>query len=274
MTYMRTHPTDRLILVGTSCAIRGLTKVIKQLCRDREQYLLIGLFCDKVFSYNILDYYQQEKFCAGKTLVQLHFKNKESGGWPGDLKFHFSDGSTCYYDKSNRAGMKEYFMPERCLYCIDKLNVQADISLGDNYTGIHESPLGSNSVILRTERGLTAWQSASDWIEAHPISVGDISRAQALNWRANNAQYAVVKQKKVTEKTGEVLTLIQGVSVEENPHVTAGCSSMLARLRSGKVFLEHPEELEKQIRKASRVPLRRKVRGFLSKCYHRFLRRN
>ncbi len=268
VAYMRAHPTERLILIGTSCAIRGLTKAIRQLYRDREQYLLIGLFCDKVFSYHIMDYYQQERFCNGKELSELHFKNKESGGWPGDLKFRFSDGSTCYHDKSNRAGMKEYFMPERCLYCIDKLNIQADISVGDNYTGIDESPLGSNSVIIRTERGLAAWQSVCDQIETRSISLENISKAQALSWRANNAQYAMVKQKKVAEKTGEALTLIPGISVEENRHVTANYTNMLARLHSGKVFPEHPEELEKQIRKANRVPLRRKVRGFLSKCCH------
>ena len=53
-------------------------------------------------------------------------------------------------------------MPECCLYCIDKLNVNADISVGDNFTDIESSELGSNSVIIRTAKGQKAWELAKD----------------------------------------------------------------------------------------------------------------
>ncbi len=269
VAYIRSHPGKRLILVGTSCALRGLSGVIAYLKRERENYLLIGLFCDQVFSYNILDYYRSEQFSGGKTLTELHFKNKESGGWPGNLKFHFSDGSTCYHDQNHRAGMKAYFMPERCLYCVDKLNVTADISLGDNYTGLDESPLGSNSVILRTQRGREAWKQAADALEIRPLDVGEIVRAQALSWRANNAQYALAKERRMQKSTGQCLCLNPGLSVVENTHVTNGYAEKMARRNAGAVYPENPTELEEQIRLTKKVPLKQKIRRLLSRCYHK-----
>lgn len=75
------------------------------------------------------------------------------------MKFIFTDGTVAYQDKAERVKIKNYFMPERCLYCIDKLNVYADISVGDNYTQQDSSLLGSNSVIIRTNIGMTVWES-------------------------------------------------------------------------------------------------------------------
>ncbi len=263
--YIRREPKARLILVGTPCALRALEGVIEQFRRDRENYLLIGLFCDQVFTYNLLDYYRTEAFTGGRTLTELHFKNKESGGWPGNLKFHFSDGSTCYHDKAHRADLKEYFMPERCLYCIDKLNVRADIALGDNYTGVDESPLGSNSVIVRTPRGAAAWASAAHLLQTRPITMEDISRAQSLSWRANNAQFALVKER----KTG--IPLNRGIPLVENPYMTAQWKTRMARLNAGRVYPEQPRELDRQRKLAKKVPLAQRVRGKLGSICQKLL---
>lgn len=84
----------------------------------------------------------KSRYCGGNALEKLHFKNKESGGWPGDMKFFPENAGSFYVPLGERARMKRYFMPERCLYCVDKLNVLGDISLGDNYTNTASSPPG------------------------------------------------------------------------------------------------------------------------------------
>ena len=161
IAYIKENPGKRIIFIGTSCAVRAIRKALRFCHADPENYLFIGLFCDKVFNYCITDYIQNE-LCQGKQLSQLHFKNKESGGWPGNMKLFFSDGSYTFLDKEERSKVKDYFMPERCLYCADKLNVNADISVGDNYTDQDSSPLGSNSVLIRTEAGAHAWARANN----------------------------------------------------------------------------------------------------------------
>ena len=197
IAYMKSNRSKKVILIGTSCAIRGFTSAIELLNLKRENYLMIGLFCDRVFNYNVADYYQQSVFCHNKKLEKLHFKNKESGGWPGNMKFIFTDGTVAYQDKAERVKIKNYFMPERCLYCIDKLNVYADISVGDNYTQQDSSLLGSNSVIIRTNIGMTVWESVKALLEYNIISVEQIMKAQYIEGRLNNFYYGRLKEKTI-----------------------------------------------------------------------------
>lgn len=241
---IREQPELRLIIVGTSCALRGIEAAIRKLSRNRENYLLIGLFCDKVFNYNVLSWFS-DNFCPGKELKQLHFKNKESGGWPGDMKFYPEKGESFYVPLHERARMKGYFMPERCLYCVDKLNVVADISLGDNYTETASSPLGSNSVMLRTRRGQDAWEAAADLLEMVPVGIVEIQKAQGLSVRLQNLYYG--------DLTG--LELNPGVPREQPAEQLKKARALeLRRLRCGAVYDRDTTALHKQLKQDSRHP--------------------
>lgn len=268
VAYVKKNRDKKVIFIGTSCAVRGFIKVIKQLNLNREQYLLIGLFCDKVFNYNVNKYFQQEKFCQGKHLEKFHFKNKESGGWPGNMKLIFSDGTSKFLNKEERNKIKEYFMPERCLYCIDKLNVMADISLGDNYTKEYSSKLGSNSVIVRTERGMGVWQDVSARIESHEISMELIKEAQYLNGRLNNLYFGMLKCK------GMDINLNEGVAVERNPEeFERAWKNQLRMLRAGEKFCEKPQELQKQINITEKKKNPHSIRNMLERVYYSIKRK-
>lgn len=250
VAYMKEHRKARLILVGTSCALRGLQAAVQKLNLDRQQYLFIGLFCDKVFNYNVLSYWQ-DKYCGGNALTELHFKNKESGGWPGDMKF-FSEGQEAFYVPSeDRVKAKDYFVPERCLYCVDKLNVCADISLGDNYTGKDDSKLGSNSVIIRTQAGANAWTAAKSELEICDIGIEDIQRVQAVDRRLDNLYFGDLK----AAQTDKPFDLNHGVPREkETVSFTRVWKANLQKLKSGAVYDRNPAVLRKQIIRAGRKP--------------------
>ena len=250
LAYMKEHRDKRVILVATSCAVRGLLAAIQRLNIKRENYLLIGLFCDKVFNYNSFSYFE-DAYAAGKPLKALHFKNKESGGWPGDMKFFPETGEPFYVPLAERAKAKAYFMPERCLYCVDKLNACADISLGDNYTGIHESALGSNSVILRTQAGMDAWAVAQSKLEVRQICIADIQKAQAIDLRLKNLYCGDCK----TAQTEEMPDLNAGVP-REIPYLSesAAWKHSLDQLRAGAVYHTAPSVLKKQLKKDHKKP--------------------
>lgn len=274
IAYVKCNRTKKVICVGTSCAIRGILSVMEQLHLPRENYLLIGLFCDRVFNYNVVDYYQRPDFCGNKKLERLHFKNKESGGWPGNMKFFFSDGSTAYQDKSERTKVKDYFMPERCLYCIDKLNVCADISLGDNYTQQNSSLLGSNSVIIRTEIGLDAWQKTESLLESSEVPIEQIMEAQYVDWRLNNLCYGKLKEQEILQRTGQEIVLNTGVTTNRKiQEYRERWKNSLQMLRAGEHYRDHPEELQKQMDKAEKSQNQGTVRRFFSKAYHFVKRR-
>ena len=250
VTFVKENPNASAIFIGTPCALRGLMAVLEKLHRSRNQYLMIGLFCDKIFNYNCLEYFQ-EQYAEGKELRALHFKNKESGGWPGDMKFFPVEGDPFYVPLSARAGSKLYFMPERCMYCVDKLNVQADISVGDNYTGIQESKLGSNSVMIRTKQGDEAWRVVSDRLEFVPIQKEDVQRAQALDMRLDNLYFGDLKQK----ESEECSDLNRGIQREKStPEFAAARKGLLQKLYAGAVYDSDKAALKKQIAKDNKKP--------------------
>lgn len=250
VAYMKENRNARLIFVGTSCAVRGLQAAAKKLNLNREQYLFIGLFCDKVFNYNVISYWQ-DKYCQGNTLEALHFKNKESGGWPGDMKFFPGGKDTFYVPLNDRAKAKAYFMPERCLYCVDKINICADISLGDNYTGKDDSELGSNSVIIRTQIGANAWATVKDTLEIRYVGIEDIQKAQALDWRLDNLYFGDLK----TAKLDDPIDLNFGVPREKkSASFTRIRKTSLQKLNAGAVYDVAPSALKKQLQKDNRKP--------------------
>lgn len=250
LAYMKANRKSRIILVGTSCAVRGLQSAIHKLNLKREQYLFIGLFCDKVFNYNVISYWQ-DRYCSGQPLTALHFKNKESGGWPGDMKFFPQDRAPFYVPLADRAGAKAYFTPERCLYCVDKLNACADLSLGDNYTGKDESELGSNSVIIRTEAGVAAWNAAINELEIRDISIRDIQNAQAVDLRLNNLYFGDL----LAAQIGKDFDLNPGVPREQDPDsYQSSRNTALQKLRASAVYDSDPTQLRRQIKKDTRKP--------------------
>lgn len=264
--HLLSHREERIIFIATSCALRGLAAVIEQKKLDREKYLLIGLFCDKVFNYNVIRYWQ-DRYCGSEPIRALHFKNKESGGWPGDMKFFPESGGSFYRPMADRGAAKAYFMPERCLYCVDKLNAAADISLGDNYTRVASSSLGSNSVILRTRRGAEAWKACAEGLETVPVTLEQIQSAQYLEGRLNNLYFSDLK--------GELLEprrdLNAGVPREQSAmEFVRAWKAELRRLESGAGYDLDPGLLKKQMERDSRKPgpvtgfLRRAV-GFLKR---------
>lgn len=250
VVYMKEHRDARLILVGTSCAVRGLQAAVSKLNLNREHYLFIGLFCDKVFNYNVLSYWQ-DRYCKGNTMTALHFKNKESGGWPGDMKFFPHGQEPFYVPLNDRAKAKAYFMPECCLYCIDKLNIFADISLGDNYTGKDDSELGSNSVIIRSQAGIEAWNSVQADLEIRPVNIFDIQKAQAIDYRLDNLYYGDLKAAQIAEH----FDLNPGVPREkETAAFVRLWKTNLQKLTAGAVYDTNPIVLRKQIQKDNRKP--------------------
>ena len=260
VAFMRSNPEKRVILIGTSCAIQGFRKLIRRQSQDTSRYLLIGLFCDKVFNYNVNDYYQQH-FSPDKKISSIHFKNKESGGWPGNMKLFFEDGSEAFLNKSERAKMKDYFMPERCLYCIDKLNVTADISIGDNYTDQNNSSLGSNTVLLRTQQGEKAWNIAGRSLVYEPVDYTALRKAQYLDGRANNLYFSEIKHGQIHKETGAEVHMNQRVSPKDRVQdYEFAYKRAIKKIRAGEVYREKPKELDRQLRlERQRKQLRKAV---------------
>lgn len=199
--YMLHHRSERIVFVGTSCAIHGIANVIKRYKLKRGNYLLLGLFCDKLMSYNVWNYFSTP---PNKKCNNLFFRDKQNGGWPGNMVIEDLRGMRTELPKTVRQSVKDFFCSQRCLYCADKLNVQADLSVGDNYTGKDdECSLGSSNVIIRTDIGRRTMDLVQHLFEIRPCSAADIYRSQEVAKKKENVAFAHIafgKTKNVSAK--------------------------------------------------------------------------
>lgn len=245
IAYALKNRDKRIIFVGTSCFVHGLLNVLRKFSLNRDNYLILGLFCDRTMNYKIYDYFNQHPKCNGK-LDQLLFRTKEAGGWPGNMRLTFQDKGFIDLKSSERMEVKDYFQLERCLYCLDKLNQFADISIGDDYATAKSDKSGRSAVIIRTEKGEQLIDRLADDFDSFAITEKAIEQSQKLSLRKKNLNY--ISQKKLSPKIPE--KVIRDVDSLDNDAV-AEYKSRLAKIKMGK------NASYKQIK--ANIPIKKKI---------------
>lgn len=194
--YILKNRTERIILIGTPCFIQGMIQIINHYKLDRSNYLLLGLFCDKNFSYNMWHYFKS--VFTNNELEHLYFRSKDNDDWPGNVILE-NKKTKWLLPAKIRMLMKEYFCLERCLYCLDKLNQFSDLSCGDNYTkGKYKSTkAGSSNVIVRTNLGNEIMQRYRSKFNINSILVEEVTDSQHMDARKDNFVYSVYKSAKI-----------------------------------------------------------------------------
>ncbi len=237
--YMLSHKNERIIIVAVGCAVTGFRNLIRQYRLNADNYLLIGLFCDKVMTYHIWDYFGH-KYNPEGCLTGLDFRNKLESGWPGDVRLYFSNNESMRVDRKERMQVKNIFQNERCMYCTDKLNESSDISVGDNYTGKFAPKEGSSSIIVRTDTGKRALDQIRDKCFLTPVSVEELYTSQQVNKKQKNMRNAKIKYKNMSH---------DGISVKNILHYTK--SKLM--LKAGHLFPKAPLLIQVLIKLKSTV---------------------
>ena len=178
----------RYVVIGTSCQIRGLKRLIKKCNIPEEKVLLLGLFCDKTLNFNFIRYFEN-KYAKNGKITKIEFRSKEKSGWPGDFKLLFHSGKKLTLGRGERIKLKDFFQLNRCLLCFDKLNCSADISFGDCYIRDKESRWGNSNVIVRTGKGLMYLQKHSNSLCLEKESMARIVESQLLSKKRENFEF-------------------------------------------------------------------------------------
>lgn len=231
VSYMLKNPDAKLILVGSSCFIQGILKVIAHCKLNRENYFLAGLFCDKTMNYNVWNFFKE--IGADK----LYFRTKEQGGWPGNVGIE-KQGEKIILPREVRMNMKDFFCVERCNYCLDKLNQFADISFGDNYTSTPlpahmDKTTGTSCLIIRTERGAKIFDKYIDDFFTHELSATEIYKSQNIEARKANFIFGEYKSAEVGYPINKVPPEIS-YGFYENPDHRLQYESLLVKQKMGR----------------------------------------
>lgn len=192
IAYILKNREEKVILVGTSCFVHGLYNIIEKFNLNRDNYFIIGLFCDKTMNNNVYSYFKQHPVSQNQ-LDYIHFRNKDVGGWPGGIRIFLKDGSHKDISRTERIKVKEYFQLEGCLYCLDKLNILADISVGDNYISENNDKDGISSVIIRTQKAIEIWGKYNYLFVFDKEEKEKFLKSQNIEKRQKNLAYSLLK---------------------------------------------------------------------------------
>ncbi len=194
--YVLEHTEEKVILVGTPCFVQSFINIVKLYNLKRSNYFIIGLFCDRTMNMYVIDYFK--KYLRGHGgIKQFYFRSKRVGGWPGGVYIKYEDNTEVRLRNTERMKLKDWLQPERCLYCLDKLNYEADIAVGDNYVEGKEAnyKLGANSIIIRTKVWERIWERYKKGIESWELKEDELWDSQEMWQRKNNFyNYAMKKR--------------------------------------------------------------------------------
>jgi coenzyme F420 hydrogenase subunit beta len=151
-----------IAVVGLSCHFHGL----QNLCDTYEwlakkDIIKIGLICDRIMTSSAIDFISLQ--ATQEPIKKFVFRNKQKSSYPGNPTITTEDNIEYILDESVRIDMKDFFTPARCRLCFDKLNIFADVVMGDPHglEGIDRKG-GETLVLVRTQKGKESIKSAKN----------------------------------------------------------------------------------------------------------------
>lgn len=146
-------------VVGLPCHIEGATLLMETLKPFRNITYRIGLICDRTLCSGIMPAMKALSGINKDIKIDWRRKNFKKGNqyYPyktAPVVVYSQDGETEVLNNQCRFALKDMFTAPRCRVCADKLNVHADIVLGDPW-GMSDIDwnCGESLIITRTQKG-------------------------------------------------------------------------------------------------------------------------
>lgn len=187
-----------LAVVALGCQARALAKL-----RDEglfpEGLLIVGLVCEGNYSGDYIDDLCSRAGFAPRAVAGFRFKDKERNGWPGEVSVTDAAGRRAFLPAKARAALKKIYEAPCCLECIDKMNVAADIVVGDPWGVECEGKTeGVNVVVARTPRGEAALRAAASAgvLRLSPVPYANIVAGQHIDALRTRGGSADIQERK------------------------------------------------------------------------------
>ena len=149
-------------IVGLPCHLQGLQNLQKLSKRFECIRYKIGLICDRVLCSGIQDV--MLSLYPNPTVGHIYWRKKNYNGYDynsAPIVVKYENGREYVIPNTFRYALKDTYTPPRCRVCSDKLNITADIVLGDPWRMSNVDFVnGENLIIARTALGLELLEKA------------------------------------------------------------------------------------------------------------------
>ena len=211
---LKTQAGSRFVVVGLPCHIQGVRKLMAtdKIIRSkiiglfaiycssgRTFYMTEHVFRERGIPQDKLTYFQyRDEGCLGKMVAKcplaegdtIRVTNSNSESVPYNEERVYKEHYQSYYHP-----LRSFFIPRRCLYCIDHYGELGDICFGD----IHIKPysddkIGVNSLIVRKQSWLDLLEECrhDGAVALNEISFKTISDSQAMSFKKKGRNGAFI----------------------------------------------------------------------------------
>lgn len=205
----------RFIIVGIPCHIEGFRK-LETIDRKFKSKIAgyFGIYCSSGRTFYLTEHVFREHKIDKKRLTYFAYRDEgclgsmvaREGDSRGTRNIGNISGTSLYYRITKERFQKYYhprrsfFIPRRCLFCIDHYAELADVSFGD----IHVEPyiadeIGVNSLVARSEKWKTLLEEARYagvfTLDEISIEVLNSSQAMAYKKKGRNARFVALNRR-------------------------------------------------------------------------------
>ena len=199
----------RYVIVGLPCHIEGFRKleVIDKKLREkiagyfaiycssgRTFYLTEHVFKERGIRKKDLTYFAyRDEGCLG-SLVAKQRRNIRVTNSNSEISLYKKDEVYKEKYQSYYHPLRSFFIPRRCLFCIDHYGELADVSFGDIHIEPYiEDKVGINSLVVRKKKWLDLLMEAKaeGYITLDEITVETLNRSQTMAYKkkTRNGQF-------------------------------------------------------------------------------------
>lgn len=217
-----TRKYNSVAVVGLPCHIAGIVNLQNMRNGYSNVNYKIGLICERTLCSGVHDVYASYVQSVLKTSnfhFKIDWKCKKIGA-----NFNYKSAPTLLRTENDvvevprdvRITLKDIFTTPRCRVCYDKLNIHADITLGDPW---HMSDVdwekGNSLIITRTETGLLLLEEArsAGYIDYSSREITELQRSQKVDNRRTQVQLYSLAYQNLFNSEG--LGILQTSKAEE-----------------------------------------------------------
>lgn len=182
-------------VVGVPCHIRGIINLMQFKKFGNISYR-IGLICDKSYADTYMEaLIRGEKKAKVPITIQYKKKNFSYEGkyysyQEAPTVINSVNGNLKIISRDKRIYLKDQFAVPKCKICWDKLNVHADIVLGDPWglEGRYDKNTGDSVIVVRTDKAASVLEKMESLklIGLTPTPLDEVVKGQLIKERVSS----------------------------------------------------------------------------------------
>lgn len=209
---------NKYVVVGIPCHIQGLRKLMDIDKKLREKIVgLFAIFCSSGRTFHLTEHVLKERGINREKMCYFAYRDEgclgsmvaitEEGAEGEEAGIRISDrNSETYLSKGVKRVYKDryqnfyhplrsFFIPRRCLFCIDHYGELGDVCFGDIHIPPYsEDKVGVNSIIVRHEKWKLLIEQCcyEGFLTLENVDFATISASQAMSFKKKGRNGAFI----------------------------------------------------------------------------------